>query len=153
MKTKTFWMAGAWVLFCMIFIFSCGGDAKDYLKTPEDTLRTYLNQARKMKTMIDPLAYSRAVDCFSISAQETYKANANSLVTDKAELDGYTGSRREAYVFTNYILPKGPDFTHGSNEIEKVSQSGKTAAYTVNGMEVTLVKEGKNWRIEAMFGM
>ena len=134
-------------------LICCSGGAKDYLATPEDTIKTYNRQASNMHAMIDTLSYSKAIECFSKPAQGWFAANANSLVKNPDELDGYSGSRREAYVFIRYIVPNGPKTSFGEPAIEKISESGKEAKYKVNGFEVTLIKDGNNWRFKSMFGM
>lgn len=141
------------ILFGLVFLTGCSDKPKDYLVTPETTIETYMMKAGSLKRIIDPLAYSRAIDCFAKPAVAWYKANADGLVEDKGELDGYVGSKREAYVFANFVVPFGPEPRMGKPEVEKVSQSKKKATFRVNGMELDLVKEGPNWRIASMFGL
>ncbi len=149
-KNLIWWVA----LIMMIALFgACADEGKDYLATPEKTIQTYLAKARYLKSVTDPLAYSRAIDCFSKPAIEWWKQNAESLIPDKSELDGYSGSKREAYVFGNYVVPTGPTLGYGKPNIEKVSGSGDEVNYKVNGKELTLVKEGKNWRFKSLFGL
>ena len=139
-------------LMACVFLLGCE-KPKSYLATPRITIETYMDEARYLRCMIDPLAYSRAIDCFSKAAIGWYKDNAGTLVPNKDLLDGYVGSKREAFVFANFVAPKGPSTEPGRYSIEKVSETKKRAEYIVNDMRLVLVKEGPNWKFESMFGL
>ena len=141
------------VLALSALVVGCTGEKKDYLSTPESTINTYLDQARTLDKMADPLAYSRAIDCFAHEAVVWWTKNANNLLEDKSIVDGASGSKREAIAFSKVILPLGPSYFSGDPKIVRISMSGHTAVYKINGVRVSMIQEDGNWRFKSLFGL
>ena len=152
---KHFQMAVSLMVLVFLFClgFGCGEKGKDYLTTPEKTIETYVSQALTLEKMADPLAYSRVMDCFSKKIQTWWENNANNLLEDPSIVDGFVGSKREAVVFAKYVIPKGPKVKYGPVEPVRISLSGDKASYRLGDTQLNLIKEGKNWRIDSLFGL
>lgn len=126
----------------------------DY-STPQDTYKTYLNQAKTLRVVADHRHYRRVIRCFTDEDWQWFEKNYDKIEFDKEE-DVYNSlykSKKIAYVFGRSVVLMGPSPEEEDYTFEEILP--EEVRLKVNGYPemIKFIKTKRGWQIVGLFGV
>ncbi|MFN7972120.1 MAG: hypothetical protein U0166_07170 [Acidobacteriota bacterium] len=136
-----------------VLLAGCGADPN--YATPEKTVATYIENGPRLRNAVDIAAWNFAWNGLSKTSQQWFEANWETIC-DRPSYREACGAqnvpdKQKMVAFGAAVADRGPS---RGDEIDKVNIDGNTAEVKLKSWPGTifLVKEGKNWKIDRLFG-
>ena len=142
------------ILALVLTLTGCAADPN--YESPEKTVETYLENGPRLKNAVDIPAWNFAWNGLSKTSQQWFEDNWEEI----CERPGYREAcgeqtnpeKQKMVAFGGAIASRGPG---RGDRVDDVEIDGDAAEVTLKNWDgaLHLVKEGKNWKLDGLFGV